>query len=187
MTLEKLYQLQLTQITEGIKELFAEKGIDIAGKKVLDVGCSKGFHAHAMREMGADVSVNDMEIGKLLMDFPEDKKIPGLIEDLPISQRGRYDIVTAFRVFPTNTSAKEVKDYYHNMARALKPGGKVIIGIDKAVDMLVHKAIIEDVFKSSSVLYEGHEDKKNIIKDSNQLLLMASEPRYVSVLPRNKF
>lgn len=110
---------------------FIDRIGQLAGKKVLDVGCGGGILSEAMAHRGADVSGIDMGEAPLKV-----AKLHGLesgtkvnyrritVEDLAEEQPEQYDIVTCLEMLEhVPDPASVVKA----CARLVKPGGKVFL------------------------------------------------------------
>jgi SAM-dependent methyltransferase len=158
---------------DAVADLFVNKlGIDLNGKVVLDVGCSRGFHAAGMRKLGADAWVNDVRIEKLLEDFTA-RKIPGKIENAPSEYHGKFDLITAFRVFIDDGT---YIDFHKGIAACLKEGGRAIIASD--VNEKQHKIALEKVFKNVELLDFKIGKGSTTIEFGNEFFFEVSEPIY---------
>jgi SAM-dependent methyltransferase len=158
---------------DAVADLFVNKlGIDLNGKVVLDVGCSRGFHAAGMRKLGADAWVNDIRIERLLEDFTA-RKIPGKIENAPSEYHGKFDLITAFRVFPDNS---KYIDFHKGIAACLKGGGRAIIASDIGEEE--HRGALEKVFKNVKLLDFKKGKGSTTIEFGNEFFFEVSEPIY---------
>ncbi|GAA0702798.1 bifunctional 3-demethylubiquinone 3-O-methyltransferase/2-octaprenyl-6-hydroxy phenol methylase [Marinobacterium maritimum] len=110
---------------------FIDRIGQLAGKKVLDVGCGGGILSEAMAHRGADVSGIDMGEAPLKV-----AKLHGLesgakvnyrritVEDLAEEQPEQYDIVTCMEMLEHVPDPASV---VRACARLIKPGGKVFL------------------------------------------------------------
>ena len=180
--MEDFDKLSVEAFKISLKKMFKELNFDIKGAKILDVGCSKGYHAKAMEEMGADVYVNDVHIDKLAIEFSEEKKIGGFIQDIPKQHQGQFDVVTAFRIFDEHEG--NPSDFYQGMAKAIKPDGKVVIGMAEAIYIEGEVGAAKFIFKNVELAINNEEKssmEKNAIESGNNLIYVASEPKHISM------
>ncbi|MBM3555640.1 MAG: methyltransferase domain-containing protein [Alphaproteobacteria bacterium] len=118
----------LGQITDRLEQgLVFELAGPLAGRRVLDVGCGDGSLARAMATAGAAVTGLDSDPAQLA----EARRLGGAgewveghAETLPFPDAS-FDLVTAISVLCFVADAKAA---IAEMARVLKPGGRLVIG-----------------------------------------------------------
>ncbi|CAD2073849.1 class I SAM-dependent methyltransferase [Phocicoccus pinnipedialis] len=103
------------------------RGVDLKGKKVLDLGAGPGFLSAMMADEGAIVdAVEPSETFiKLGEEYTEGKNvtfIQGVAETIPLKEK-KYDIVIALRAWQYFDSGKAIKE----VVRLLKPNGFLVI------------------------------------------------------------
>ncbi len=102
---------------------------DIAGKKILDIGCARGRFAKQMLKDGAIVTgidLSDHLIDDAKKNVPEATFFCGSATDLPFSNES-FDIVYSVETFEHVPNTEKA---ISEACRVLKKGGKIII-IDK--------------------------------------------------------
>ncbi len=165
-------------LEKDFPEFLKEIGLDIKGLKILDVGCNRGLHAYIMKERGADVYVNDLFMDNLIKHFEPEKKIKCAIGNLPEEYWGQFDVVTAFRILPFENP----HSFYDGIAKALKPGGRVIVGMDDLPVIPLQEFLMNAHFKKNEVIYKNNRTfEENNFKVENPNIYIVSEPRYIEV------
>jgi len=170
-------------IRKGLPELLKEMGVDVKGKRVLDVGASGGLHAIVLKEMGADVHVIDPKLDEKIteearQELGNSKCLNAKIEDLSEELKGTFDLVFAFRAFPME------KSFLNGMQEAVKTEGKVLVGSDLGIEaMKVHTA---KLFNKSKMFYSKEypnalPENSNVLSSNfltigNHAFVLASEP-----------
>lgn len=101
---------------------------DLAGKRVLDVGCGKGRFARILKERYPSAEVWGLDISPEMLKYvPADIQTrAGLMTELPFSD-AEFDCVYATESLE---HAVEIDRAVGEMCRVLKPGGRLVI-IDK--------------------------------------------------------
>lgn len=109
-------------------QLILEYFEDLAGKRVLDVGCGKGRFSRVVkgRHPEAEVVAFDLSEAMLRYVLPEIHRCAGTMTALPFAS-GAFDCVYATESLE---HAVAIDVAVADMCRALKPGGKLVI-IDK--------------------------------------------------------
>ena len=158
---------------------FDSYGINVNGKKVLDVGFGLGYNPKAMRDRGANVygvepRYEDYKyaISNGLID--KRKAFNCSLQDIPEDLLGSFDIVT---VFLYNISIQEREDFSKMLAKAVKADGLVIIGMYDSV-YIYGDEYIEPV---SSSIYR-YFNNVHLVKGKDDIIgnlyyIMANEPK----------
>lgn len=128
----KWRQSELGRITDHIEEELILKLIGpVSGKRVLDVGCGEGVLSVRLAQAGADVTGLDNERRMLAAarrraDEAGQKValVEGDARSLPFADN-TFDIVVAVTVL---CFVAEPVRAFHEMARVLRPGGRLVIG-----------------------------------------------------------
>jgi ubiquinone/menaquinone biosynthesis C-methylase UbiE len=120
-------------ITESLERgLIMDLAGPLSGKSVLDVGCGDGTLASAFRRAGASFVAGCDPDARMIARATADATVAGdrtafmrgRAESLPFHDRS-FDIVTAVTVLSfVEQRVRALKE----MARVLKPGGRVVIG-----------------------------------------------------------
>ncbi|HVA36517.1 MAG TPA: class I SAM-dependent methyltransferase [Candidatus Dormibacteraeota bacterium] len=122
----------LSEITERLEQglIFRLAG-DLRGARVLDVGCGDGTYALGAWERGAqaagiDASAEQVAAARARVAGAgaEVELLVARAESLPFAD-GAFDAVTAVTVL---CFARDATAALHEMARVLRPGGRVVIG-----------------------------------------------------------
>lgn len=103
---------------------------DLTGRKVLDFGCGNGMYSRWMKEQGADQVVG-YDISDGMLEYArgwEEKAGRGITftSDLSSDLDGQFDIVLAVYVLPYATTEEELLTMCAEMARPLRPGGRLV-------------------------------------------------------------
>ncbi|UMZ10723.1 class I SAM-dependent methyltransferase [Pseudomonas sp. MPFS] len=103
---------------------------DIKGKRVLDYGCGEGTYSRLLKSLGAEsVTGFDLEKGMLVQAENIERVSPCGIEyvsELDVSLNGTFDVVLAVYVLPYANNKDLLMAMCKNMAKLLKPGGKLV-------------------------------------------------------------
>lgn len=102
---------------------------DVAGLDVLDIGCGDGLLAAKLAAAGARVTGIDPDAAMLRAAAERTagrdiRFLPGRIEALPFPDAS-FDLVTAVTVL---CFVKDEATAWREMARVLRPGGRLVIG-----------------------------------------------------------
>lgn len=123
----------LGAITEALEqELILELSGSVSGKAVLEVGCGDGALTREFRRQGASLVVGcdpdrrmiAKAVARAAADRPAISYLLGRAEHLPFRARS-FDLATAVTVL---CFVEEKSRAVREMARVLKPGGRVVIG-----------------------------------------------------------
>lgn len=119
---------------EGLREADARLLGDVAGRRVLEIGCGSAPCARWLRTAGADVVALDLSAG-MLAQAAERNRTTGL--DVPLLQAeaaalpladGRLDLAcSAFGGLPFVADAGPV---FAEVARVLRPGGRFVASVN---------------------------------------------------------
>lgn len=104
---------------------------DVRGKKVLDVACGEGHYARRLRQGGAVVTGVDASQGMIDLARAEEARNPlGItyrVQDArALQDTAEYDLVLAAWLFNYARDADELTAMAMPLARALKPGGRLV-------------------------------------------------------------
>lgn len=168
---------------EAIKEVIAAQvmhdldllEIDLDGKEVLDVGSGLGFNAKAMKENGASVYGVEPDpdaAAKSIShsNFDKERLFVGKLQEMPNHMKGKFDLAT---VFLWNIPHAQRDDVMKGLCAALKPGGKVIIGLNDQVYIddpfgVAVRPLAERYFSNVSATFvnDAHQNRQLLICSS---------------------
>ena len=123
---------ELGRITDELEQdLILELCGDVAGLRLLDVGCGDGVLAASLSRVGADVTGLDSD-PRMLRAAQERQGsevlsirfMRGDVNALPFADRS-FDVVTAIAVL---CFVPDARSAMAEMARVLKPGGRLVVG-----------------------------------------------------------
>lgn len=128
----KWRESELGRITDRIEEeLILDLIGPVAGKRLLDVGCGDGVLSVRLAQAGADVTGLDNEPRMLVAARRRANEtglqisfVDGTAQALPMDECS-FDIVVAVTVL---CFVAEPDRAFHEMARVLRPGGRLVIG-----------------------------------------------------------
>ncbi|MCC4222592.1 class I SAM-dependent methyltransferase [Vibrio campbellii] len=165
---------------------------DVAGKKVLDLGCGSGIYAQILLEHGA-TSVTCIDAAQEMIDIVKDKLgdsvnayAQNLALGLPEEANAQYDSV----ICPLMVHyIEDLRPLFNDIQRVLKPGGQFVFSTHhpfadfecSASDNYFEKERIEDVWdtigKPVSVAFyrRSLQDITDAITGSNMAMLAVSE------------
>ena len=165
---------------------------DVAGKKVLDLGCGSGIYAQILLERGA-ASVTCIDAAQEMIDIVKDKLgdsvnayAQNLALGLPEEANAQYDFV----ICPLMVHyIEDLRPLFNDIQRVLKPGGQFVFSTHhpfadfecSASDNYFEKERIEDVWdtigKPVSVAFyrRSLQDITDAITGSNMAMLAVSE------------
>ncbi|ARR09579.1 MAG: class I SAM-dependent methyltransferase [Pseudomonadota bacterium] len=165
---------------------------DVAGKKVLDLGCGSGIYAQILLERGA-TSVTCIDAAQEMIDIVKDKLgdsvnayAQNLALGLPEETNAQYDLV----ICPLMVHyIEDLRPLFNDIQRVLKPGGQFVFSTHhpfadfecSASDNYFEKERIEDVWdtigKPVSVAFyrRSLQDITDAITGSNMAMLAVSE------------
>lgn len=159
-------------------DFFDLLGINLNGKKVLDVGFGLGYNSKAMSDRGASVygvEPNDENFEYAISNELIDKNqaFNCLLQDIPEDLLGSFDIVT---VFLYNIPILEREDFSNMLAKVVKTDGLVIIGMHDSIYIIGDKykdPLYSSIYKffGSVRLIKGRND--NI---GNLSYIVANDP-----------
>jgi ubiquinone/menaquinone biosynthesis C-methylase UbiE len=114
----RIYHVQL------ILEYFG----DLAGKRVLDVGCGKGRFARVLKDRHPKAAFVALDLAEAMLRFvpPDIAPCSASMTDLPIADHS-FDAAYATESLE---HAQDIEKAVGEMCRVVKPGGKIVI-IDK--------------------------------------------------------
>ena len=117
------YALRASQLERSLRQA----RVDVAGKRVLDVGCGTGFFTDFYLCRGAAVTGLDIttaSIERLKRQFPQSRFILGDVSDTPLEER--YDLINAFDVLYHITDPARWERAVGHLASAVAPGGTFV-------------------------------------------------------------
>jgi malonyl-CoA O-methyltransferase len=109
-------------------KLILEHFGDLAGKRVLDVGCGKGRFARVLKEQHPEAEIWGLDISEAMLKFVPAgiQTRAGSMTELPFPD-GSFDAAYATESLE---HAVEIDVAVREMCRVVKPGGRIVI-IDK--------------------------------------------------------
>jgi cyclopropane fatty-acyl-phospholipid synthase-like methyltransferase len=111
-----------------------ERGIDMKGKTVLEIGCGNGRMTSYFKKLGANIE--GLDISKSLLDRlgKKDKKIKTYLGyNLNIIPNNKYDIIISFMTFQ-HCNKEAVYRYFQQGLSKLKDGGYFVFQLPVAND-----------------------------------------------------
>lgn len=103
---------------------------DLEGRDILDFGCGNGMYSRWLKERGAQRVVGyDVSDGMLEYARRWELNSPrgiSFTSDLTDDLEERFDLVLAVYVLPYATTRDELHDMCAQMARPLRPGGRLV-------------------------------------------------------------
>jgi SAM-dependent methyltransferase len=112
---------------ETLDRALAEAGIDVAGRRVLDIGSGSGFFVEHFLARGAQVTGLDLttaSVEGLQRRFPQAHFVRADVGEDPIA--GTYDLVSSFDVFFHVVDDARWEAALRRAARAVAPGGALV-------------------------------------------------------------
>jgi SAM-dependent methyltransferase len=102
----------------------------VEGRSVLDFGCGDGTYSRILKRLGAARVVGfDVAEGMLAHARERERETPlgiDYVSQLDRTLDCQFDLVLSVYVMPYATDKKSLGDMCSNMAKVLKPGGKLI-------------------------------------------------------------
>lgn len=103
---------------------------DLEGRDVLDFGCGNGMYSRWLKEQGARRVVG-YDVSDGMLDYARrwEASSPrdiSFTSDLTDDLEGCFDLVLAVYVLPYATTRAELHDMCAQMARPLRPGGRLV-------------------------------------------------------------
>src|SRR5262245_55288137 len=93
------YVAYLQALERALLRAFADAGVELAGARVLDVGCGSGYFLHRLREYGAGechgIDLMEERIAEGRESYPGLELAVGSATELPYGN-GEFDLVTQF-------------------------------------------------------------------------------------------
>jgi SAM-dependent methyltransferase len=117
------YALRSLQLERALRQAH----LDVAGKRVLDVGCGTGFFTDFYLRRGAEVTGLDIttaSVERLRRRFPQSRFILGDVSDSPLD--AQYDVIHAFDVLYHITDPLRWERAVRHLAAAVAPGGAFV-------------------------------------------------------------
>ena len=114
---------------ERLVRLLGERGIGVAGQRVLDLACGAGRHAAALRQRGADVV--GMDLSMPLLRRACGRCCCGLVRGdmrrLPFAERSFDAVLNLFTSFGYFSDDDEHATVVIEVGRVLRPGGRFVL------------------------------------------------------------
>jgi SAM-dependent methyltransferase len=125
----------------GILPPLLEQLGDVAGQDVLDAGCGEGYLSRILAARGARVTGVDLSprLVELAGQKPASSPITYRAADLCARQsdlEGRFDAVASFFVL---NDVEDHRGFAETLARALRPGGRAVLGFNNPYDYVMRK------------------------------------------------
>jgi SAM-dependent methyltransferase len=122
-----MYQTQL----DCLNELIEKWGIQVTGKRVLDVGTGTGFFLNYYRELGAGavtgIDITQASIEYLRAKFPDAQLLVADISAESVSIDEKFDVISAMGVLYHIVEEVRFERALQNIASLLKPGGHLFL------------------------------------------------------------
>jgi SAM-dependent methyltransferase len=118
------YGLRAVQLERALRRA----GVELEGRRVLDVGCGTGFFTDFYLRRGANVTGLDItttSVDRLRRQFPQAKFVLADVSETVPDER--YDVVNAFDVLYHITDPARWERAIQNLARAVAPGGWFVL------------------------------------------------------------
>jgi SAM-dependent methyltransferase len=123
---------------------------DVTDLDVLDAGCGEGYLSRILAGRGARVT--GVDLSPRLVELSQAKPSPGQIAyrvaDLSEPQpdlAGRFDAVASYFVL---NDVDDYRGFARTLARALKSGGRAVLGFNNPYDYVVRKGLGSAYFES---------------------------------------
>jgi SAM-dependent methyltransferase len=125
----------------GILTPLLEQLGDVTGQDVLDAGCGEGYLSRILAARGARVTGVDLSprLVALAGQKPAAGPITYLAADLCERQPGldgRFDAIASFFVL---NDVEDHRGFAETLARALRPGGRAVLGFNNPYDYVMRK------------------------------------------------
>ena len=148
---------------------FTEKVREIAGLRILDLGCGSGRHLVALAEKGYDVEGVDFspEAVRIAKDWLESRELPGnayvadIHEKLQTYKAAEFDAIIAINSLNFQTSDEFLKSI-KEINRLLKTGGIVLLVVPSK-NALILKPEVEQIFVNEEALRIALKDRLEIL------------------------
>ncbi len=126
--------------TARLQSALADAGVDLAGKRVLDIGSGFGYFVRQYLNWGAShvtgVDITRVSVEELRRAFPQHEFIEADISAPSVSIPAEYDVVCAINVIFHIVDDDKFKRALENMCVRVKPGGHLIL-VDSFRDPLM--------------------------------------------------
>ena len=125
---------------------------DVAGQDVLDAGCGEGYLARILADRGARVTGVDLSprlvelAGSKASASPIEYRAADLSEPRP-ELAGRFDAVASYFVL---NDVEEYRGFAETLARALRPGGRAVLGFNNPYDYIARKGLGSVYFETGA-------------------------------------
>lgn len=174
-----IYEIKRRIAEENARSLQA-LGIDLKGKRVLDIGFGLGYNASIMTELGAEVygvepdrETFDYAVQKGLID--EERAFNTTLQDMPEELFGTFDLSA---IFLYNIPFLERENFMKALSRSIKPIGTTVIGLHDEIFMRGDR-YLEPVSTSLRRYFNSVVCKTANANIGNRMFIKGEEPRTI--------
>jgi SAM-dependent methyltransferase len=116
---------------DRLQQVLQHAGIDLAGRRVLDLGAGLGYFVQKYLDWGAGavtaVDITQVSVDHLHQVFPDQEVVLADIADPQLALPQHYDLVAAISMIFHITDDVQFRQALHNMCACVRPGGALLI------------------------------------------------------------